>query len=106
MVTAIELGLLYAIMALGVYLTFRILDFPDLTVDGSFATGAATTAITVVNGVDPILATVAGFAAGMAAGAVTGILHTKANIDGLLAGILTQIGLYSINIRIMGAPNI
>ncbi|VEI12976.1 ABC transporter permease [Trueperella bialowiezensis] len=106
MVTAIELGLLYAIMALGVYLTFRILEFADLTVDGSFATGAAVSAITIVNGVDPILATIAGFVSGMIAGAITGILHTKANIDGLLAGILTQIGLYSINLRIMGAANI
>ncbi len=106
MVTAIELGLLYAIMALGVYLTFRILEFADLTVDGSFATGAAVTGITIVNGADPIVATVAGFFSGMVAGAITGVLHTKANIDGLLAGILTQIGLYSINLRIMGTANI
>ncbi len=106
MVTAVELGLLYAIMALGVYLTFRILEFADLTVDGSFTTGAAVVAVAIVKGYDPLLATAAAFVAGLMAGAVTGVLHTKANIDGLLAGILTQIGLYSINLRIMGAANI
>ncbi len=106
MVTAVELGLLYAIMALGVYLTFRILEFADLTVDGSFTTGAAVVAVAIVKGYDPLLATAAAFVSGLIAGAVTGILHTKANIDGLLAGILTQIGLYSINLRIMGAANI
>lgn len=106
MISAVELGLLYAIMALGVYLTFRILEFADLTVDGSFTTGGAVAAISIVNGVNPWAATVAAFAAGLVAGAITGVLHTKANIDGLLAGILTQIGLYSINLRIMGAANI
>lgn len=106
MVTAVELGLLYAIMALGVYLTFRILDFADLTVDGSFTTGAAVVAVAIINGYDPIVATAAAFVSGMMAGAVTGVLHTKANIDGLLAGILTQIGLYSINLRIMGGANL
>ncbi|MDN6486360.1 ABC transporter permease [Ancrocorticia populi] len=106
MITAVELGLLYAIMALGVYLTFRILEFADLTVDGSFTTGAAVAAISIVNGVNPFLATAAAFVAGLGAGVITGILHTKANIDGLLAGILTQIGLYSVNLRIMGAANV
>ncbi|MGO1594499.1 MAG: ABC transporter permease [Ancrocorticia sp.] len=106
MITAIELGLVYAIMALGVYLTFRILDFADLTVDGSFTTGAAVAAISIVNGVNPFLATAAAFVAGLGAGVITGILNTKAHIDGLLAGILTQIGLYSINLRIMGAANV
>ncbi|WP_182354387.1 ABC transporter permease [Flaviflexus huanghaiensis] len=106
MVTAVELGLLYAVMALGVYLTFRILEFADLTVDGSFTTGAAVAAVGIVNGYHPLVASVAAFGAGMIAGSITGLLHTKANIDGLLAGILTQIGLYSINLRIMGAANI
>ena len=106
MVTAVELGLLYAIMALGVYLTFRILEFADLTVDGSYTTGAAVAAVGIVNGYHPLVASVAAFVAGMMAGSITGLLHTKANIDGLLAGILTQIGLYSINLRIMGAANI
>ncbi|GAA1410114.1 ABC transporter permease [Glutamicibacter uratoxydans] len=105
MITAVELGLIYAIMALGVYLTFRILDFPDLTVDGSFTTGAAVAAVSIVNGMNPWLATVLAFLAGMVAGAITGLLHTKGKIDGLLAGILTMIALYSINLRIMGKAN-
>ncbi|SNS58557.1 putative ABC transport system permease protein [Micrococcales bacterium KH10] len=106
MITAVELGLLYALMALGVYLTFRILEFADLTVDGGFTTGAAVAGVSIVNGVDPLVASGAAFVAGLGAGTITGLLHTKANIDGLLAGILTQIALYSINLRIMGKPNI
>lgn len=106
MITAVELGLLYAVMALGVYLTFRILEFADLTVDGSFTTGAAVAATGIVAGLPPILTTVMAFAAGLLAGVITGILHTKGNVDGLLAGILTQIGLYSINLRIMGTSNL
>ncbi|WP_313812209.1 ABC transporter permease [Glutamicibacter sp.] len=105
MITAVELGLIYAIMALGVYLTFRVLDFPDLTVDGSFTTGAAVAAVGIVNGMNPWLATALAFLAGMAAGTITGLLHTKGKIDGLLAGILTMIALYSINLRIMGKAN-
>ncbi|GIP40141.1 ABC transporter permease [Paenibacillus sp. J31TS4] len=103
---AIILGLLYAFMALGVYITFRILDFPDLTVDGSFTTGAGITAILISHGYSPLLATLAGFLGGMAAGACTGLLHTKGKINGLLSGILMMIALYSINMRIMGKPNI
>ncbi len=106
MITAVELGLLYSLMALGVYLTFRVLEFPDLTVDGSFATGAAITAVMIVNGYNPVLALLVAFACGMAAGLVTGLLNTKGNIDGLLAGILTQIALYSVNLGIMGKSNI
>ena len=106
MITAVELGILYAIMALGVYLTFRVLEFADLTVDGSFTTGAAVAAIGVVNGHPPWLVTILAVFAGMAAGAITGLLHTKGNIDGLLAGILTQLSLYSINLRIMGRANV
>ncbi len=107
MITAVELGLIYAVMALGVYLTFRILNFPDLTIDGSFTTGASVAAIMIVNGVPPLLSTVAAFAAGLVAGIITGLLHTKGKIDGLLAGILTMIALYSINLRIMdGSANI
>lgn len=106
MITAVEIGLIYALMALGVYLTFRVLEFADLTVDGSFTTGGAVAAIGIINGVDPLLSTVAAFGAGMVAGLVTGLLHTKGNVDGLLAGILTQIGLYSINLRIMGTSNL
>ena len=106
MVTAVELGILYAIMALGVYLTFRVLEFADLTVDGSFTTGAAVAAVGIVNGHPPWLVTILAVFAGMAAGMITGLLHTKGNIDGLLAGILTQLSLYSINLRIMGRANV
>ena len=106
MVTAVELGLIYAFMAMGVYLTFRILEFADLTVDGSFTTGAAVAAVGIVNGVEPIVATLMAFVAGLIAGLVTGLLHTKGHINGLLAGILTQLGLYSINLRIMGRSNL
>jgi putative ABC transport system permease protein len=106
MIIAVELGLVYAIMALGVYLTFRILDFPDLTVDGSFTTGAAVASVGIVNGMPPVLATALAFLAGAAAGIVTGLLHTKGRINGLLAGILTMIALYSVNLRIMGKANV
>ena len=102
MIIAFEIGLLYAVMALGVYLTYRVLDFPDLTVDGSFTTGAATCAILIVGGAPIPLAMAAGTVAGMIAGAVTGLLHVWGKINPLLAGILTQIALYSINLRIMG----
>lgn len=102
MTIALELGLLYAVMALGVYLTYRVLDFPDLTVDGSFTTGAATCAIMIVSGIPVWVAMIAGTVAGMIAGAVTGLLHVWGKINPLLAGIITQIALYSINLRIMG----
>lgn len=104
--SSVESGLIYAIMALGVYLSFRILDFPDLTVDGSFVTGAAVCAAMIVNGINPFIATLAALLAGFAAGCLTGILHTKGNINPLLAGILMMIALYSINLRIMGQSNV
>ncbi|QJC54197.1 ABC transporter permease [Paenibacillus albicereus] len=103
---ALELGLIYALMALGVYITYRILDFPDLTVDGSFTTGAAISVLMISHGQPALLATLAGMAGGMLAGACTGLLHTKGKINGLLAGILMMIALYSINLRIMGKPNL
>ncbi len=103
---ALESGLLYALMALGVYITFRILDFPDLTVDGSFTTGGAIAAIMISGGSSPWIATLAAMLGGLVAGAVTGLLHTKGKINGLLSGILMMIALYSINMRIMGKPNI
>ncbi|MFS0782949.1 ABC transporter permease [Bacillus sp. 1P06AnD] len=103
---SVEAGMIYAIMALGVYLSFRILDFPDLTVDGSFVTGAATAAIMIVNGFNPLLATVAAAFAGFLAGSITGLLHTKGKINPLLSGILMMIALYSINLRIMGRSNV
>lgn len=101
MIAGIELGLIYAIMALGVYLTFRVLDFPDLTVDQSFTSGAATAAMVIINGGSPWLATAVGFVAGGLAGLITALLHTKARINGLLAGILTMTALYSVNLRLM-----
>lgn len=104
--SSIEAGVIYAIMALGVYLSFRILDFPDLTVDGSFVTGAATAAILMINGYHPLLATIAAVLAGFLAGICTGLLHTKGKINPLLSGILMMIALYSINLRIMGKSNI
>ena len=97
-----ELGLIYGIAALGVYLTFRVLGFPDLTVDGSFTTGGATAAAAIVAGVPPWLAVLMAFGAGAIAGSLTGILHTKGKIDGLLASIIMMIALYSINLHIMG----
>lgn len=103
---ALESGLIYALMALGVYITFRILDFPDLTVDGSFTTGGAIAAIMITNGISPWIATLSALLGGMLAGALTGIIHTKGKINGLLSGILMMIALYSINMRIMGKPNV
>lgn len=103
---AVESGVIYAIMALGVYLSFRVLDFPDLTVDGSFVTGAAVATISIMNGVPPIIATLLGALAGFLAGCITGILHTKGKINPLLSGILMMIALYSINLRIMGRPQL
>ena len=98
-------GIIWGIMALGVYITFRILDFADLTVDGSLATGGAVAVMLIRGGMNPALALVFAFLAGMAAGFVTGILHTFFGIPGILASILTQIGLYSVNLGIMGKSN-
>ncbi|WP_294729795.1 ABC transporter permease [uncultured Faecalibaculum sp.] len=103
---AIGQGILWGIMALGVYITFRILDFADLTVDGSFATGGAVSAILIVNGVDPWLTLPVAILAGCLCGACTGLLHTMCKIPPILAGILTQIGLYSINLMIMDKSNL
>jgi putative tryptophan/tyrosine transport system permease protein len=101
-----EAGIIYAIMALGVYLSFRILDFPDLTVDGSFVTGAAISAIMIANGANPFLATIMALVAGFLAGCMTGLLHTFGKINNLLSGILMMIALYSINLRIMGKSTV
>lgn len=106
MITAVELGLLYAVMAVGVYLTYRVLDFPDLTIDGSYTTGAAVTAVLIISDVPVAVAMLAGTLSGVLAGVVTGLLHVLGNINPLLAGILTQIALYSINLRIMGKSNV
>ena len=103
---ALNLGLLYAFTAMGVFITFRIHNFPDITVDGSFVTGAAVTAVLIVAGVNPFLALVLSFSAGALAGMITAAIHTRFNIDGLLAGILVMTGLYSVNLHIMGRSNI
>ncbi|MCZ0702771.1 putative ABC transport system permease protein [Natronobacillus azotifigens] len=103
---AIDSGLIYAIMALGVYLSFRVLDFPDLTVDGSFVTGAAVAAIAIIHDVPTVIATLLAIVAGFLAGCITGILNTKGKINPLLSGILMMTALYSINLRIMGQSNI
>jgi putative tryptophan/tyrosine transport system permease protein len=103
---AIELGLLYGLVALGVYLSFRILNFPDLTADGSFPLGGAIAATLIVKGVSPIVATLLAGAIGSLAGLCTAWLNVRFKILNLLASILTMIGLYSINLRIMGQPNV
>lgn len=103
---AIEIGLVFGLVAVGVFLSFRVLSFPDLTVDGSFPLGAAVTAALIVGGVDPFLATVIAFGAGALAGLVTAGLNLRFGILHLLASILTMIALYSINLRIMGRPNV
>ena len=103
---AVELGLVFAFVGLGVYLSFRILDFPDLTVDGSFPLGAAVAAVAIVGGVDPWIATFAAVIAGACAGLVTAFLNVRFGILHLLASILTMIALFSINLRIMGRPNV
>ncbi|TXJ55041.1 ABC transporter permease [Brachyspira aalborgi] len=100
-------GIIWGIMTLGVYITFKVLDFPDLTVDGSFALGGAVSAILISNGMNPFITLFFSLLAGSLAGLATGILNTKLQIPGILAGILTMIALYSINIRVMGGrPNI
>lgn len=98
-------GLIWGIMALGVFLTFRILDFADLTVDGSLATGGATAVMLIRNDVHPGVALIFAFLVGAAAGLITGLLHTALGIPGILASILTQIALYSVNLGIMGKSN-
>ena len=103
---AIEIGLIFSLVALGVFISFRLLRFPDLTVDGSFPLGGAVCAILIAHGTNPWLATLAGTAAGAFAGFITGWLNVKLKIMDLLASILMMIGLYSINLRVMGGPNV
>jgi len=103
---AVEIGLVYALVALGVFLSFRVLDFPDLTVDGSFPLGAAVAATLIVAGANPWLASLAAIAAGAVAGLVTAVLNVRFRILHLLASILTMIALFSVNLRVMGKPNV
>jgi len=102
----IEIGLIFGLVAMGVYITFRVLDFPDLTVDGSFTLGAAVTATLIVSGINPYLSTLFGTLAAASAGIVTAWLNLRFNILHLLASILTMTALYTINLRVMGKPNV
>lgn len=104
-ISTLEQGLIFGIMVLGVYITYKILDFPDLSVDGTFPLGAAVTALCLVKGVDPILTVLISTLAGAVAGYITGILHVKLRITNLLSGIIVMTGLYSVNLRIMGKSN-
>jgi putative ABC transport system permease protein len=102
----IEEGLVYAIMALGVYITYKILDFPDLSVDGTFPLGGAITAVLVLAGVNPLLALFLAFIAGALAGCITGIIHVKLKVRDLLSGIIVMTALYSVNLRLVGKSNV
>ncbi len=99
-------GILWGIMAIGVFITYKVLDYADLTVDNSFCTGGAVSSMLILSGVNPALSLAGALLSGMAAGAVTGLLHTKLKIPGILAGILTQLALYSVNMRIMQRANV
>ncbi|MFR1831803.1 MAG: ABC transporter permease [Lachnospiraceae bacterium] len=98
----LEEGLVYAIMALGVYITYKILDFPDLSVDGTFPMGAAFTATLIISGVNPYLTLILSFLLGALAGCITGLIHVKLKVRDLLSGIIVMTGLYSINMRLAG----
>ena len=105
-VTIIEQGLIYGILALGVYITYKILDFPDLTVDGSFPLGAAVTAALLTRGISPFLTLAASFLAGALAGVCTGFIHVKGKVRDLLSGIIMMTALWSINLYIAGTSNV
>jgi putative ABC transport system permease protein len=106
LIGALTIGLILALLAIGVYISFRIADFADITVEGSLTLGAAVAATLLVAGAPPVWATLAGAVAGAVAGSVTGVLHTRFNIHGLLSGILVMTALYSVNLRVMGRSNI
>lgn len=105
-ITIFEQGLIYGILALGVYITYKILDFPDLTTDGSFPLGAAVTAAMIAKGVNPYLTLFVSFAAGAAAGVCTGLIHVKGKVRDLLSGIIMMTALWTINLRIAGTSNV
>lgn len=105
-VSAIGQGLLWAVLGVGLFLTFRILDFADMTVEGTFPLGAATAVAAIANGMNPVLATLLAFCVGALAGLITGLLYTKGHIPILLAGILVMTACYSVNLRIMGRANV
>ena len=103
---AFTIGLILSLLAFGVYLSFRVFNFPDITAEGSITLGAALSATLLVRGWGPAAATAVGFAGGLVAGAMTGLLHTKCKINGLLSGILVMTALYSINLHVMGKSNV
>ena len=105
-ISVFEQGFIYSIMALGIYITYKILDFPDLTVDGSFPMGAAIAALLITKGVPAILTLPIAFAAGGFVGFLTGVIHVKLHVRDLLSGIIMMTALYSVNLRIMGRANI
>lgn len=104
--SVLEQGLIYAVLALGVYITFKILDFPDMSVDSTFPLGAAVTALMIQSGASPLLTLPVSMLAGAAAGAITGIIHVKFKVRDLLAGIIVMTGLYSVNLHIAGRANV
>src|SRR5436305_7595240 len=106
LIGALTIGLILSLLALGVFISFRVFAFPDITADGSITLGAAVAATLLVRGVDPMLATAAAFAAGLLAGLTTGTLHTRFRIHGLLSGILVMTALYSVNLHVMGKSNV
>jgi putative ABC transport system permease protein len=105
-ISILQQGLIFGIIALGVYISYKILDFPDLTVDGSYALGASVAAISILSGVDPRIACLLALLSGLMAGIITGLLHVYGKITNLLCGIITMTALYSVNLVIMGRPNI
>ena len=105
-ISTLEQGMIYGIMALGVYITYKILDFPDLTVDGSFPMGAAITAVMITNGVPAILTLPVCFLVGALAGVLTGLIHVKLKVRDLLSGIIMMTALYTVNLRIAGRANL
>jgi putative ABC transport system permease protein len=106
LVGAWTIGLILALLALGVFISFRVFHFPDITADGSITLGASVAAVLLVHGTNPLLASAAGFCGGLAAGATTGVLHTKFRINPLLSGILVMTALYSVNLHVMGKSNV
>jgi len=106
LIGSITIGLVLALLALGMFISFRIFDFPDITAEGSFTFGAAITAALIVAGTNPVLATALAFVGGMLAGATTGLIHTRFNINPLLSGILVMTALYSVNLHVMGKSNV
>ena len=106
LIGALTIGLILSLLALGVFISFRVFEFPDITADGSITLGGAVAAVLLVAGVHPLLATTAAFLAGTLAGATTGVLHTRFRINRLLSGILVMTALYSVNLHVMGKSNV